>query len=163
MGRALRWVGAGVYAIAWFLPTTADEHMAATLRELGTGHAAEHGGLPGWDSIRFAWRLLTEERAHGLTIRVLGATGLTNALMMFALIVGIRQPRSVRLAATMFGCAALNLSWIYLGDARWIQAYGIGYYTWIASYIIVGVSFLTPLSSAVSDAEQPSVALGDGS
>lgn len=151
MGRNLAWLGVILFAVSWFVPVVKGQDAADAFRELGasaSGERGSHAGPPGWQAFRFAWDLLTEGSEKGQDswkARVCGATCLTNVAMVLALfgLLSLRS-RAALLGMLLLGCAALNLSWIYLSEGEFREMLAVGYYLWTGSFVLVGLGLLAP-------------------
>jgi hypothetical protein len=150
-------VGFVLFALSWFLPVVPQQWNIAELREhLLTSPEpprADAPGmtgpdwLPGWLACRCAWRGLVDDWSDGIQWqqRVLGATCLTNLVMLGAVaVVGARRRRPTRaaLGTALLGCAVLDASWLYLGGAGFGD-FAPGYWLWLGSFVLAGLALLT--------------------
>lgn len=163
MGRGLAWIGVVVFSISWFVPVVKGQDLLNAGRDLGEDLARDEGltiprgrrdgatsgpgWLPGWQAARFAWDLLTGDEGlkgtKGWKDTVLGATCLTNVLMVLAIFV-LLGPRgtSTPLGLLLVLSAVLNGGWVYLVGRDRPFELSTGYYLWAASFLVVGVAFL---------------------
>jgi hypothetical protein len=102
------------------------------------------GGPPGWRAFRFSWDLLTgrTEGDDAVKQKILGATGLTNLLMLVGLLALLMGGRGSALGGLLLGCAALNLSWLYLTDADFRSGLEAGYWMWVGSFVLAGAGLV---------------------
>ena len=139
--KRLLWLGAAVYAVAWFLPVIKD------------GPTLAQGELPGWIAFRVAvapvWPV---EGVHNDSVfeAVLStASGLTNLLVPLSLValVGPQAAnRGRKLCLALLFAAAVNSSWFVLSDNR--GELRIGYYVWFAAFLILAVAAFRAFRSA---------------
>jgi hypothetical protein len=74
---------------------------------------------------------------------VLGATVLTNLLMVLAVAVLWARPGPhPRLGLTLLLAAALDASWLYLTDDVTREVLRLGYFLWVASFALVGAGLV---------------------
>jgi hypothetical protein len=151
----LVWLGFLLHAIAWIVPTVRGmepSNPVFSAHRLASWALDAPEWLPGWMAFRFAWNMLVGSDpppAFGEgTTRVLGATCLTNVVMVFALLVTLFSSRNsskheqVMFGTLAFGCAVLNASWVYLTNHDTWKDLGAGYYLWVASFTLVGAGLL---------------------
>lgn len=134
-----------VFVVSWFLP------VHEVLEGRG-GSAYGHGELvkfgagtpPGWRAFRISLEMLAD--AENTKQAVLGATSLTNAMMIAAALVLLTGGRAVSFGALLLACAALNASWLYLtaGDPQIRSGLQIGYFLWVSSFVLMGIAMLGP-------------------
>ncbi len=152
MRRNLAWLGLLLFAISWFVPVVKGQDTMDAFRSMSGaltgGRADAGGGPPGWQAFRFAWDLLTEKSGGGSEAwkaKVCGATSLTNVAMLLSLFGLLSlKGRAGGLGLLLLGCAALNLSWLYLTDGPFRSMLLAGYYLWVGSFVLVGVGLLAP-------------------
>ena len=171
MGRGFAWIGVIVFAISWFVPVWKGQDLMNAGRDvvegLGndadsplkvkgpgrTGVASGPTWLPGWQACRVAWELLTgDEKAmqegkdgkdEAWKAKVLGATCLTNALMLVSVLMLLgHRIRNPVLALLMLAAAGLNASWLYLGNSEFRSLLSTGYYLWAGSFLVVGLGLM---------------------
>jgi hypothetical protein len=141
-GRSLVLVGILVWAVSWFV--SPYEGLAS-----GSEGAGLYEGPPGWQAFRASWDMLTEGKNAGKgdawRERVCGASGLTNAVMVLALLVFLaRGNRPARwLGWLLLLGAALDASWLYLTDGKFIEGLRAGYWMWLGSFALAGIGFLS--------------------
>ena len=168
--RGLAWIGVLVFAISWFVPVVKGQDLLNAGRDAftGLGEGLNDGGfkvkstgskpdgvaggpswLPGWQACRFAWDLLTEKNdmkddgKDAWKATFLGATCLTNVLMLLAILV-LLGPRggNTLLGLLLLVAAVMNAGWLYLTDGEFRSALSTGYYLWAGSFALVGFAFL---------------------
>lgn len=164
MGRSLAWLGIVLFAVAWFLPVHEDlkgvdrsvKALESALENVFQGEEGRpradttYSGPPGWKAFRFAWDLLTkpDEMPPLKNKTLLGLTSLTNFAMVVAILALLLGGRSLRgLGIALLGCAFLNLGWQLWSDGA-EKGLQIGYWLWVASFAVVGLSFVTRDSAA---------------
>ena len=156
-------VGLGfvLYVLAWFSPVVRTAQDLGPIISADRLLAAGHGGpewLPGWAANLTAWNMLVQEAPHdaalmpsGLALdetkrRVLGATCLTNLMMVLAFVLTLRglAPIGARCTgAVLLGCAVLDSTWVWLsGVDSPFGAWHVGYYLWAGSFALVGAGLL---------------------
>ncbi len=131
--RTLAWIGLVMFGVSWFVPVIEGQEL------LGGSE-----GPPGWQACRVAWEILVggegdgpKVDAEGFKRFVLGATCLTNGLMVISLLaLLVARGRLPRLGTLMLATPAINLSWVYLGDGG-DQALAAGYWMWVVSFVLV--------------------------
>ncbi len=133
--RTLAWIGLVLFAVSWFVPVIEGQELFG-----------DKEGPPGWHACRVAWEALVggdgegpQVNADGVKRYVLGATCLTNALMVFALLgLLVSRGRLPRLGALMVASPAINLSWVYFGEGG-DTGLAAGYWMWVGSFVLVGL------------------------
>ena len=151
-GSHLLVVGAVLFVVAWFVPVVAGEGMFNGLATdpywqqqfPNQTDVSAPDWLPGLTACKVAWSMLTHESLGSTDwrSRVMGATCLTNAVMLVSLLLlAVGSPRRP-VDLLLLGCAALDASWLYLTDSRSIESYRAGYYLWLASFALVGAGAL---------------------
>jgi hypothetical protein len=147
MGRNLAWIGVVIFAISWFVPVVKGQDMASGLAELGSAASegkSSFGGPPGWQACRMAWTFLTDgdspKGGDAWRTRVCGATCLTNVAMLLGIFILLsRRTGAAGMGVVLLACAALNLSWLVLGDGDFRSILTVGYYLWVGSFVLVGL------------------------
>jgi hypothetical protein len=62
---------------------------------------------------------------------------------MLLAIVGVLARSSSRLVGLLvLACSGLTTSWIYLSDQEAFRPWAVGYYLWVASFVLVGIGLL---------------------
>jgi hypothetical protein len=107
-----------------------------------------YSGPPGWRAFRASWDMLTgrdqrETDDSWVKVKILGLTGLTNVVMLAAIVLflgtgGRRRANGIALLV----CAALDLAWIYLNRGDFVRGLEIGYYLWVAGFALAGFGLL---------------------
>ncbi len=146
-----------LFVVSWFVPVVPQQANIADLRDFAREHAATpvpadaglfHGPdwLPGWVACRSAWDMLVDDHtpggSRGWIRRVVGATCLTNLVMLGAIAAVLarrRRPAPRTLGAVLLGCAALDGCWVYLDGFRSVDSFGLGYWMWLGSFVLVGL------------------------
>lgn len=154
IGGRLLLVGAVLFVVSWFVPAYKGQDVFGALPAWGERLGAKPEGmfaaiqgpdwLPGWSACKFAWHLLTVEDSllpqdDRWKQYLLGATCLTNAVMLLALLLVAARQRGVVVGVVVLACAGANASWIYLGDQNPFEIYRAGYFLWLLSFVLVGV------------------------
>lgn len=148
-------VGIVLWIVAWFVPVVRGQEiwggLAGFAQAFGTVPTSALQGidspdwLPGWTACRFAWNLLVGEEAgqpDNFRHRLAGASCLANAIMLLA-IAGVLARSSTRLVGLLvLACSGLTTSWIYLSDQDPFRPWAVGYYLWVASFVLVGLGLL---------------------
>lgn len=161
LGGQLLLVGAVLFLVAWFVPVYRGQDVfgalpgfAASLGISPEGALQSLSGpdwLPGWSACKFAWHLLTTDESLGRDSErwkqyLLGATCLTNAVMVLALLAALlracRGGVAVLLGVALLACAGADAAWIYLIDQNPLDVYRPGYFLWLGSFALVGVGAL---------------------
>jgi hypothetical protein len=84
-----------------------------------------------------------ESGAEGRKRMALGATALTNVLMLLAVFLLLAQTRTgLVMGVLMLAAAALNAGWLYLTEGDATSILGAGYYLWAGSFLVVGFGLL---------------------
>jgi hypothetical protein len=117
-----------------------------------------YSGPPGWKAFRFAFDMLTDahkgETKDGFKSKLLGATSLTNGVMLLAILMLLLSPRGLSgfVGVLLLLCAGLNLSWIYLnlGEDGFIDGLRLGYYLWAGSFVLAAIAGFQPRTHSVS-------------
>jgi hypothetical protein len=151
-GSHLLTIGCVLFVVAWFMNVLHTSQGVQLLDNLGAvrGIATWPSGtsgsdvpwLPGWTACRFAWTILfseVEPGADAWKIRMLGATCLTNGLMVLTVLGALVRARSGLLGFLLIGCAWVNASWIWLQDSNPMDWAGPGYWAWLASFVFAGL------------------------
>jgi len=130
----------------------AEEALRNPPSSAGLGDAMPYSkGPPGWRAFRVSWDMLTGKNENKgddseLKIRVLGLTGLTNFAMLAALLILAVSSVAVApvraMALLLLVACALDFSWIYLNDAKFVRGLEAGYYLWAGSFALVGLGLL---------------------
>lgn len=140
-------IGVVLYAVAWFVPVWRGQQMMGNVETMLSGmgggtRGPAHGGpewLPGWQACEIAWELLVGDgQDQGLRQRIVGSTCLTNIAMVFALLLAFARRAGRGTGIAVLACAALNATWLYLLGENPFELYGVGYYLWLASFVLVG-------------------------
>jgi hypothetical protein len=148
-------VGIVLWIVAWFVPVVRGQEIWGGLAGFAQAFASTPTSalqnldgpdwLPGWTACRFAWNLLVGEETGepgGFRHRLAGASCLANAVMLLA-IVGVLARSSSRLVGLLvLACSGLTTSWIYLSDQEAFRPWAVGYYLWVASFVLVGIGLL---------------------
>jgi hypothetical protein len=157
LGGRLMLVGAVLFVVSWLVPVYRAQDLLDTLPGLVSSLGANPNGtlnamsgpdwLPGWSACKFAWSLLTADAAqmpedHRWKQFLLGATCLTNALMVLGLLAAARRRLAIVVGLMLLGCTAANASWIYLVDQNPFDIYRAGYFLWLSSFALVGIGAL---------------------
>lgn len=161
LGSQLLLVGAVLFAVSWFVPVYRGQDVfgalpgfAASLGISPEGALESLSGpdwLPGWSACKFAWHLLTTDESLGRDSErwkqyLLGATCLTNAVMVLALLAAMaracRGGLALALGVALLACAGADAAWIYLIDQNPLDVYRPGYFLWLGSFALVGVGAL---------------------
>jgi hypothetical protein len=152
-GTKLLTAGVVLYLVAWLVPVFEGQQLLGSGTDLArwlgastTNHAA--GGpdwLPGWGACRFAWDLLVGDppsQDEAWKSRVLGATCLSNLVMLFAFAWFAARKHRALPGVLLLGCAALDASWLYLCEQELIESLRPGYYLWLLSFVLTGLGAL---------------------
>ncbi|MBL9076831.1 MAG: hypothetical protein JNL08_04965 [Planctomycetes bacterium] len=148
-GAKLLTAGVVLYLVAWFVPVFQGQNLfggaAEWTRPLGASALSAPDWLPGWGACCAAWDLLVGDpprEADAARVRTLGATCLTNAVMLVAFVVLAAGRQRLLVGALLLGCAALDASWLYLNDREFVEALRPGYYLWLVSFALTGLGAL---------------------
>jgi hypothetical protein len=173
MGRGLAWIGVLIFAVAWFVPVVRHQdapvakpspaanafddlfvHEESPIGEAADGSRLGGAGpgprwLPGWQACRVAWRLLTGAEdlngggKDGWKRTVLGATCLTNVLMLLAVLALLGEGgRRGFLGRLLLVAAVLDAGWLCLLDGNVASHLRAGYYLWAGSFALVGLGLV---------------------
>jgi len=109
------------------------------------------GSLPGWEAVKAAADVSDDSR---LLTAVLRSTAWLNLLMVPAVVLLVRRhpaARTLRNYAIALGATTLlNAQWfVWMGDDRWDLR--IGYYAWLASFLILAFGFWQLAASQATD------------
>jgi hypothetical protein len=148
-------VGIVLWIVAWFVPVVRGQEMfggfAGWAQSIGaspqSGLDGLHGPdwLPGWTACQFAWNLLTGDSSPGgedWRQRLAGSSCLTNVVMLLAIAAAITGARSRLTGLLVLGCSGIAASWIWLAENDPFRPWAIGYYLWVASFVLVGLGLL---------------------
>jgi len=150
-GTKLITAGVVLYLVAWLVPVFEGQQLLGSasewLRARGTAANAASGPdwLPGWGACRFAWDLLVGDPPSQDEVwksRVLGATCLSNLMMLAAFVVFFARKHRALVGVLLLGCAALDASWLYLCEQELIESLRPGYYLWLLSFVLTGLGAL---------------------
>jgi hypothetical protein len=156
---SLALIGFVLFLVSWFVPVAKGQEwlggLARVTKELGGKADPELAAvqapdwLPGWGACQIAWNLLIDDDPEGpdgkaWKQRVLGATCLSNAVMVLAILGALMRARAGFLGFVLLGCAWLNASWIYLFDDDPFAKWGAGYWLWLASFVLAGIGLMLP-------------------
>jgi hypothetical protein len=124
-----------------------DEGARSASRASNARLDVGYGGPPGWRAFRFSWDLLTgkaEGKGDGNVVKekILGLTGLTNALMLVALLVVATRGRGGATGMLLLAAVAMNLGWLYLTDAEFRSGLEAGYWMWVGSFALAGIGLV---------------------
>ncbi len=148
-------VGIVLWIVAWFVPVVRGQELFGGFTDwaqsIGASSQTSLDGmqgpewLPGWTACRFAWNMLTGDSAPGADDwrqRVAGASCLTNIVMLLAIAAAITGARSRLTGLLVLGCSGIASSWLWLSDNDPFRPWAIGYYLWVASFVLVGLGLL---------------------
>ena len=157
LGGRLLLVGAVLFAVSWLVPVYQGQELFGALPGWGARLGAPPEGmlgaisgpdwLPGWSACKFAWQLLTATDSpvpqdDRWKQYLLGATCLTNGLMVLGLLLAAARRLPLAIGLVMLAAAVANGSWIYLADQNPFELYRAGYFLWLASFVLVAVGAL---------------------
>lgn len=155
LGSYVLLIGFVLFAVSWFVPTYQGQDLHGALTAIGEKFGIEPkpglrpapDWLPGWDAFRLTWKVLTADDPTGGHIDhdkqlTLGSTCLTNGVMLLAMLLAAMRRCGLGCGLVLLGCAALDASWIYLGDQNPFDIYRAGYFLWLGSFAIAGVGAL---------------------
>lgn len=149
-GSKLLIAGIVVWLVAWLVPVFEGQQLLGSAvdwaRDLGAS-ASSPGPewLPGWGACRFAWDLLVGDPPsddEAWKARVLGATCLSNLVMLVAFAVFATGRSRLWIGLALLACAGLDASWLYLTERQVFESLRPGYYLWLASFVLVGLGAL---------------------
>jgi hypothetical protein len=148
-------VGIVLWVVAWFVPVVRGQEIFGGIgnfaQSIGASPESSMNGLhgpdwlPGWSACQFAWSMLTGESAPDAgdwRQRLAGSSCLTNVVMLLAILAAITGSRSRLAGLLVLGCAGVNASWLYLAESDPFRPWAIGYWLWLASFVLVGLGLL---------------------
>lgn len=148
-GSKLLVAGVVVWLVAWLVPVFEGQQLLGTAaqwsRQLGATGSHGPDWLPGWGACRFAWDLLVGDPPNedeAWKARVLGATCLSNLVMLAAFAVFATGRRRLWIGLLLLACAGLDASWLYLTERQFFESLQPGYYLWLLSFALVGLGAL---------------------
>ena len=157
LGGRLLLVGAVLFAVSWLVPVYQGQELFGALPGWGARLGAPPEGmlgaisgpdwLPGWSACKFAWQLLTANDSpvpqdDRWKQYLLGATCLTNGLMVLGLVVAAARRWPLVIGLVMLAATGANASWIWFADRNPFELYRAGYFLWLASFVLVAVGAL---------------------
>ena len=159
LGGQLMLVGAVLFVVSWLVPVHEGQELLGTPSgwmdwmekrgvkpDIPPRDLSAPSWLPGWSACKFAWYMLTEPEGQVPEDQrwrqyVLGATCLTNGLMVLGLLIAANRRFAMTIGLVLLASAAANASWIYL-DQFSIERFRAGYFLWLGSFALVGVGAL---------------------
>lgn len=147
-------IGLVLYAVAWFVPVARFQEIAGSVGSW-FGSTSTGGGLPpgvrgpdwlpGLQACDVAWQLLTGQGSGdgAWKHRLAGATCLTNGAMLAAFVAILAKWPRAPFGMVLLVCAALNACWLYLDGMPPADTFGVGYWLWLASFVLVGIGLAT--------------------
>lgn len=137
-------VSAVWFAAAWFLPVARDPFPIPD---------APRVEPTGYDAFRFAWAILGDMQSMPgepwWQRALLGCTCLTSVVLALAYALACAGRAGRRTGFVLFGCAAANSSWLWLVDIDPFAVYRIGFWLWLAAFVLAGSALSRPRSREV--------------
>lgn len=126
------------FAAAWFLPVARDPFPIP--------NAAARVEPVGYEACRFAWAILGDAESMpgepAWQRWLLGSTCLTSAVLLLALLGAAAGRVGRRTGVLLLSCAAVDTSWLWLVDVDPFEFYRVGFWAWLASFVLAGVALL---------------------